>query len=125
MEILNKNGLAVAVIDKSEKITDTQAALDAMATAQYLGANGAMIVYQESLGADFFDLKTRFAGEVLQKFSNYRVRLAIVGDFTIYKSKALHDFIYECNQGNLVLFKDSLAAALASLAPTVDKKSSP
>ena len=38
------------------------------------------------------------AGEILQKFSNYRVRLAIVGDFTPYSSKSIKDFIYESNK---------------------------
>jgi hypothetical protein len=115
LEIVNKNGQSVAIIDASEKIGSTQAALDFMASAQYLAGSGSIVVYKESLGEDFFDLKTGFAGDVLQKFSNYRVKLAIVGDFSVYKSKALRDFIYECNKGNLVFFKTSLEEALEAL----------
>lgn len=114
MEIVKHNGTCVAVLDRSERLDSVQAALDAMATARYLGGE-AMVVYKESLGEEFFDLKTRFAGEMLQKFSNYRFRLMIVGDFSGYGSKALRDFIYECNQGKLVNFKDSLRSALESL----------
>ncbi|WP_083996437.1 DUF4180 domain-containing protein [Desulfosporosinus acididurans] len=53
---------------------------------------------------DFFDLKTKLAGEILQKFVNYHVRIAIVGDFSGYKSKSLKDFIYESNNGKDVFF---------------------
>src|SRR5580698_1956196 len=36
------------------------------------------------LGDDFFRLETRIAGEVLQKFLQYRHRVAIVGDISQY-----------------------------------------
>ena len=63
-----------------------------------------MIIYKESLGDKFFDLKTRFAGKILQKFSNYNMSLIIVGDLSEYKSKSLKDFIRECNRGNRIFF---------------------
>ncbi len=117
MEFITRNGRTVAMIDKSFKIDAAQTALDLMAEARYAGDYncGAMVVYKESLTEAFFDLKTRFAGDVLQKFSNYRFKLAIVGDFSAYGSKALRDFIYECNKGNLVFFKSSLEEALDAL----------
>jgi hypothetical protein len=49
--------------------------------AAALGAaleNGGLLLDEAQLGAAFFDLRTGLAGEVLQRFSNYRVRLAIV-----------------------------------------------
>lgn len=61
-----------------------------------------IIIHERNLHADFFDLKTRFAGDVLQKFSNYRVKLAIVGDLAKNKSKSLQDFIFESNKSNYV-----------------------
>ena len=39
---------------------------------------GGLMLDENHLGADFFDLRTGLAGEVLQKFTNYRARLAIV-----------------------------------------------
>ena len=36
----------------------------------------------------FFDLKTRLAGEILQKYINYHVKVAIIGDFSVYRAKA-------------------------------------
>ena len=115
MEIITRNGLTVAILDRSERIVTVQDALDAMATARYLGGS-AMVIAKENLDESFFDLKTGLAGEILQKFSNYRFRVSIVGDFSGYKSKALHDFIYECNKGNLIFFKSSPEGALDALA---------
>ena len=44
------------------------------------------------------------AGDVLQKYINYQFKIAIVGDFSVYKSKSLKDFIYECNKGKEIFF---------------------
>ena len=74
-----------------------------------------MAAYAESLGEEFFDLKTRIAGEMLQKFSNYRTRFAIIGDFTNVQSRSLQDFIRESNDGRTVCFVGSLDEALLRL----------
>lgn len=64
----------------------------------------------QRLGDDFFNLKTRIAGEVLQKLVQYRMRVAIVGDISRYvaESTALRDFVYESNRGDQVRFVASL-----------------
>ncbi|MEI2296630.1 DUF4180 domain-containing protein [Ensifer sp. MJa1] len=60
----------------------------------------------ERLGPDFLDLSTRVAGEVFQKFVNYRMRCAIVGDIEakLEGSKALTDFVRETNKGEAIWF---------------------
>ncbi len=74
-----------------------------------------LIIHERNLHPDFFDLKTRLAGEVLQKFSNYRVQIAIVGDFTKYSSKSLQDFIFESNKSKYVFFTDTINSAIDRL----------
>ena len=74
-----------------------------------------LIIHERNLHADFFDLKTRLAGDILQKFSNYRVKLAVVGDFSKYNSKSLHDFIAESNKLNTVFFIDTFDSAIQKL----------
>ncbi|ETZ21403.1 hypothetical protein N824_28450 [Pedobacter sp. V48] len=74
-----------------------------------------IILQEQNICTEFFDLKTGIAGEILQKFSNYRVRLAIVGDFSKYQSKSMKDFIYESNKGKQVNFVDSSEDAIAKL----------
>jgi hypothetical protein len=117
MNIITRNNQNIGVIEKDMKITSVQDILDLMATAQYMGDCIGIVLYKECLDESFFDLKTGFAGEILQKFSNYRLKLAIVGDFSHYTSKSLNDFIYECNKGNLIYFKNGLEDALSSLIP--------
>ena len=87
------------------RIVDSDEMLDLMATCWYEGYAG-LIIQQESLPVGFFDLKSGVAGEILQKFSNYRMRIVIEGDFGQIKSKSLKAFITECNRGGNVCFSD-------------------
>jgi hypothetical protein len=95
-------------------ISDVQDAVDLLGNATFSGCSS-VIVRESNLTADFFVLKTGLAGDILQKFSNYRIQLAIVGNFSKYKSKSLQDFIRECNKGNLVFFCDDIETALGRL----------
>jgi hypothetical protein len=109
------NNYQVAELDdKSHKLNDVQDILDLIADVGQNDCNR-IILYEYNLNKDFFDLKTRFAGEILQKFSNYRFKLAIIGDFSKYKSKSLQDFIRECNQRKMILFVENIEIALSNL----------
>ncbi|KAA0992804.1 DUF4180 domain-containing protein [Dyadobacter aurulentus] len=71
-----------------------------------------IILSVKNVSPDFFDLKNGIAGEVLQKFSNYRVGLALIGDFSVYSSKSVQDFIFESNKSRQVNFLESVEQAL-------------
>ena len=75
-----------------------------------------IILYERNITPDFFDLQTRLAGEILQKFSNYRIRLVIVGDWSKYTSRSLEAFITESNKGKTVNFSSSPTEALKLLS---------
>ena len=115
MNMIERNGGTVAVLEDEEKINTVQDALDLMATARYHGQCIGMIAHMECLNEDFFDLKTRCAGDILQKFSNYYFKFAVVGDFSRLKSKSLRAFINESNKGSLIFFKNSVEEALEAL----------
>ncbi|MGD1816007.1 MAG: DUF4180 domain-containing protein [Pleomorphochaeta sp.] len=115
IKIVEKYGNNFAIVDQNIKINDVQDALDIMANAQYLGKTNLVIIHKQSLHDDFYNLRTKFAGDVLQKFSNYNVRLAIIGDFSSYNSKALNDFIYECNKTKNVIWTNDLDTAYKQL----------
>lgn len=74
-----------------------------------------LILHHRQLAPAFFKLDTGLAGEILRKFVNYRVELAIVGDFSSYPSRALQAFILECNRGGPLSFVPDLERALARL----------
>ncbi|KGO79874.1 alpha/beta hydrolase [Flavobacterium beibuense F44-8] len=71
-----------------------------------------VILHEKNITPSFFDLKTRMAGEILQKFSNYKIRLAIVGNFSKYESKSLNDFVFESNKGRVINFVTSIEEVL-------------
>jgi hypothetical protein len=112
---ISDNKIIAEVIDDNIVINETQDVLDLLGES---GSNNCsrIIIYEKNLNPDFFKLKTGFAGEILQKFSNYNVKLAIVGDFVKYKSKSLRDFIYESNNGKLIFFTDNINNALLKLS---------
>ena len=69
------------------------------------------------LSAKFFALKTRIAGEMIQKFVNYGIRLVILGDVSshVAASDALRDYIRETNRGTQVWFLSDRAELEARL----------
>lgn len=72
----------------------------------------------DQLPDDFFTLRTGVAGEILQKFVNYRLGLAVIGDISRYTaaSSALRDLVLESNQGTQAWFLPTLADLEARLA---------
>lgn len=107
-----QNGISTAEVISNEIIINSaDDALELMGNMYYQGYDK-IIMYQKNITPDFFDLKNGMAGDILQKFSNYRMGLAIIGDFTIISSKSLKDFIYESNRGKQVNFFPSVNEAL-------------
>ena len=75
--------------------------------AHALGEQADLICLPATRLADgFFDLRTGVAGEYAQKFVNYRVRLAVVGDISaeLEGSAALRAFVAESNRGRQLWF---------------------
>ena len=118
MNIITHNigEIKIAEITSDEIILNsTQDGIDLLGNLYYQEFDK-VIIHKQNITPDFFDLKNGIAGEILQKFSNYRVRVAIVGDFTNYTSKSLSDFIYESNKRNQVIFVSSTEEGLSRLS---------
>ena len=75
-----------------------------------------IIMQEHHFNTEFFDLKTKIFGDLLQKFSNYKVQLALIGDFSKYGSKSFQDFIKESNQQKRVFFLADLEEAIYQLS---------
>lgn len=75
--------------------------------AQAFGEQADLVCVPVSrLGDGFFDLRTGVAGEYAQKFVNYRIRVAVVGDISdhLERSEALRAFVTESNRGRQLWF---------------------
>jgi hypothetical protein len=111
IDILTLNGASIAEIHSDERIIHrVDDALDLIGNCGYQGADS-ILLQEHQLAPEFFDLKTGIAGEILQKFSTYGLRLAIVGNFDKYPGKSLKDFIYESNKGRRVNFVGTVEEA--------------
>jgi hypothetical protein len=115
-----RSGVQVLMCDPAgPKVVTTQDALD-LVGAVFLGAE-MVAVPAERLDEQFFSLGTGFAGEVMQKFVNYRLRLAVVGDISrhLEASSALRALVHESNRSDHIWFVpdvDALDARLKTLA---------
>ncbi|MDD3092764.1 MAG: DUF4180 domain-containing protein [Clostridia bacterium] len=117
VSIVIKNGKNIAIVKSSNAlICDVQSALDFIANINYETGCNRIVIYESVLCEEFFNLKTKIAGDILQKFINYQIRAAIVGDFTQYTSKSLKDFIYECNNGKDIFFLSKEEEAIQALS---------
>ena len=112
---LGQNDSIVYIKSEGILITDSQSALDLMMTVKYETDCTRIVIDKEAIIEDFFKLSSGIAGEVMQKFINYHIKLAIVGDFSKYTSKPLQDFIYECSKGHNIFFVDNLDLAVEKL----------
>ncbi len=103
--VTERRGVPVLVCDDDgPPIAGTQDALDLIG-ASYARAD-VVAVPAGRFDERFFVLRTGLAGEIMQKFVNYRVRLVVVGDIStqVAASTALRDLVTESNRGNQVWF---------------------
>ncbi|WP_320066115.1 DUF4180 domain-containing protein [Micromonospora sp. RTGN7] len=112
-------GVPVLICDPAgPPVVTVQDALDLIGAA-FLGAE-VVAVPASRLDETFFSLDTRFAGEVMQKFVNYQLRLVVLGDITdhLSASAALRALVYESNRADHVWFLPDLSTLEARLHPT-------
>lgn len=64
----------------------------------------ALLLTEAELGPAFFDLKSGLAGELLQKFVNYRMRVAIVVPDPAVHSTRFRELAYEHQSHPLIRF---------------------
>ncbi len=106
---------AIAEVVKGTLVIESASdILDILGDVSFSGSS-AVIIYSDSFSHEFYDLRSGVAGEILQKFSNYRMKLAIVGDFSHLTGKSWRDFIRESNRGMAVSFLPTLEDALSAL----------
>ena len=116
IETHNINDKKIAEIITDEIILKTtEDGLDLLGNLNYQGFDK-IIIHEKNIIPDFFDLKTKIAGDILQKFTQYQMPLMIIGDFSKFNSKSLNDFIYESNKGRQVNFVASQLEAIKVLS---------
>jgi hypothetical protein len=116
--VVERHGVLAVLCDREgQSLLTDRDALDLIGLALEHGAE-LVVIPVERLDDRFFDLSSRLAGEIVQKFVNYRLRLVIVGDIGkhLEASSALRDFVRETNGGRQLWFLADLAVLDARLA---------
>lgn len=87
-------------------IRTAQDAMDLIATTFTPDGAETIVVPVERLDPDFFRLSTGVAGEIVQKFVNYRRRLIVLGDVSAHvaRSDAFRDWLREVDRGDELRF---------------------
>jgi hypothetical protein len=90
---------------EGKKIRNDRDAVDLIGEALGIGAR-VISIPVERFEEDFFRLRSRIAGEIVQKFVQYRRHLVIVGDVSPYvsESSAFAAFVTEANRGGDIWF---------------------
>ncbi|MCX4696968.1 DUF4180 domain-containing protein [Streptomyces sp. NBC_01408] len=103
---------------EGERISGEGDVMDLIGNAMYQGVQW-IAIPAERFDETFFRLSTRVAGDVVQKFVNYRVGLAVLGDISRHttNSPALRDFVRECNRGRQTWFLTDAAELHDRLGP--------
>ncbi|TGM58599.1 DUF4180 domain-containing protein [Leptospira adleri] len=110
-EIMTEKGMFALFQEGEIYLEDPNSFLE----AAYSTSSETMIFSKSNFHEKFYDLRSGFAGEILQKIANYKLRMIILGDFSEYNSKSFQDFIYESNQSGKVIFAPDLEEALKFL----------
>jgi hypothetical protein len=116
LEVHERNGILIAEIISGEVlIRNIQDGVDLMGELYFQGYDR-IIIREMNITPEFFNLKNGIAGEILQKFSNYRMRLSIIGDFSRYTRQSIRDFIFESNTLGRITFVGTLEEATDRLS---------
>ena len=74
---------------------------DALELIGFCGENGTqrLLVHADNLPAEFYDLRTRLAGDILLKLSNYQIILAAVIPTEKIGTGHFYEMVLETNRG--------------------------
>jgi hypothetical protein len=110
-------GWAVAIYGPDGPTISGEAdALDIIGSAGWQHAD-LVVIPAKRFDDGFFTLSTKVAGDIIQKFVNYRLPLVIVGDISAHlaASSALRAFVSESNTGRHAWFLADLGELEARL----------
>lgn len=116
IKIHRVNEVKIAELISDQIIIDATAAGLAVIGDLYYQDFDKVIIHSKNIATDFFDLKTQLAGEVLQKCSNFHLRLVIIFEAETAAKESLVRFIQESNRGRQVNFLPTVDDALMALS---------
>lgn len=99
-ELVQKNGAAYVEITSAVPPIATEQDAISLITLNIENDTPLLLLHAEALSDDFFQLRTRVAGNILQKLVNYQVKTALLLHETFSGSERFKEMIQEANKGN-------------------------
>ncbi len=111
MTIIEHSGVRMALMSHTNQCLNS--AQEVLQMLMDVGEEGIeyYVLYATNLDPEFFHLQSGLAGDILQKVSNYRLALAILGDYSDVRSNSLRFFMNESNRAGRVLFVANIEEA--------------
>ena len=81
------------------RVKSERDALDLMVTCAE-NETEQLMLHAENLTDDFYRLRTGLAGDILQKFANYHIRVAAVIPLELVNQSRFKEMVQEANRGN-------------------------
>lgn len=92
------SGTTSPILELVGKISSLQDALT-IVSGSYEANTSNVLLRAEQLPPEFFDLRTRFAGEFVQKLVNYRMNIVCVFGNEVAMSERFREYVYEAKVG--------------------------
>jgi len=86
INIIKKGNKRVVEGPSAKTLIRISADVNSLLSACYDANTNLILLYSKNLPEEFFDISSKIAGEILQKFSNYNIRAAFVTDDNTKKS---------------------------------------
>jgi hypothetical protein len=116
--VFEVGGQRLLLFDAAGSTLRTAGDVSDFISAAWANEAGVVVLPVARIDPSFFSLRSGLAGDAIQKFVNYRIRLVVLGDIAgpVAASDALRDFVYESNRGRHVWFLSDLDAVKGKLA---------
>jgi len=105
------NGMSFIDLTGSQSIIKREGDLNDLLSLCYYHHSNFFLLDEKNLSADFFNLRSGLAGAAMQKFANYKVRVAILLPKNADKSERFKELMYEMSRSNDFRFYDNREAA--------------
>ena len=94
------NGYQFIDLIGSDSMIDREGDLNDLLSLCYYHNSNFILLDEKNLSSEFFNLRSGLAGAAMQKFANYKVRVAILLPVNAKKSERFKELMYEMNQSN-------------------------
>lgn len=116
MRMYEQMGRTFLLLDKDKKMYKVDEVIEFMMNASYQSTQEIHFVFhRQNLPVDFFNLRSGYAGELLQKLMNYQMTMGVIGDFNDISCPHFQAFMYECNCRGHVRFSQTLQKYMSEM----------